>query len=72
MLSIRDMIKGHVLYEIGSGDNVSMWYDKWSQQGSLCDFISKRAIYEARSDDDMKISGMIRNGKWLWPEGWEV
>ena len=48
-----------------------MWYDKWSRQGPLCDFISKRAIYEARLDDGMKISGMIGNGKWIWPQGWE-
>ncbi|PWA64515.1 RNA-directed DNA polymerase, eukaryota, Reverse transcriptase zinc-binding domain protein [Artemisia annua] len=61
----------HVIYEIGSGDRISMWYDKWNQHGPLCDIISKRARYEARLDDNLKVSEMIVNRKWVWPDGWE-
>ncbi|GJW12295.1 hypothetical protein Tco_1578122 [Tanacetum coccineum] len=69
MLGIRDEIKDLVSYEIGSGQKISMWYDKWCPNGPLCDVISKTTMYEARVKDIINVAEMISNGEWLWPDG---
>ncbi|GJS37202.1 RNA-directed DNA polymerase, eukaryota, reverse transcriptase zinc-binding domain protein [Tanacetum coccineum] len=58
---IRDMIKDHIMYEIGKGDSVSVWYDKWSSNGRLRKFITQRNIYDARLSMDAKIPEMIKD-----------
>ncbi|GKD28083.1 hypothetical protein Tco_1234297 [Tanacetum coccineum] len=69
-MSIRDKIKDHVLYEIGKGNSVSVWYDKWNSNGPFGKFISQRDIYDARLSLDAKISEMINENRWIWPNEW--
>ncbi|GJU60172.1 RNA-directed DNA polymerase, eukaryota, reverse transcriptase zinc-binding domain protein [Tanacetum coccineum] len=71
MLKIRDDIKNHVWYDIGDGRSISMWYDRWCMDGPLCSLISRRDIYDARLDDNAKVSDMISNNQWNWPNGWK-
>ncbi|GKB94306.1 RNA-directed DNA polymerase, eukaryota, reverse transcriptase zinc-binding domain protein [Tanacetum coccineum] len=57
MMGIRDIIKDDVTYEIGSGLNTSMWFDKWCPNGLMCDVILKRTLYEARIKDSVMVNG---------------
>nr|GEV25545.1 hypothetical protein [Tanacetum cinerariifolium] len=70
MLSVRDMIKDHVMYEIEKGNYVSVWYDKWKSNGPLGKFITQRNIYDARLPMDAKVSEMIKDNRWAWPNDW--
>nr|XP_043625440.1 uncharacterized protein LOC122596860 [Erigeron canadensis] len=70
MLDIRDMIRGHVRYVIGNGRKISIWYDKWYEDGPLYEKITRRDVYNARLGDDFKIADMFRGGNWMWPVDW--
>nr|GEU49423.1 hypothetical protein [Tanacetum cinerariifolium] len=43
----------------------------WCMDGPLCSLISRRDIYDARLDDNAKVSDMISNNQWNWPIGWK-
>nr|XP_043609703.1 uncharacterized protein LOC122581539 [Erigeron canadensis] len=47
-----------------------MWFDKWSVEGPLYEFISRRDLYDARLEDTLTVDKMILNGEWSWPDGW--
>ncbi|GJV55061.1 RNA-directed DNA polymerase, eukaryota, reverse transcriptase zinc-binding domain protein [Tanacetum coccineum] len=68
MLDIIDKFKPYVLYEVGNGHSISDWHDKWCDQGPLERFITYRDIYEARLDNEAKLTDVICNGNWIWPE----
>ncbi|GKE62850.1 RNA-directed DNA polymerase, eukaryota, reverse transcriptase zinc-binding domain protein [Tanacetum coccineum] len=68
---VKDRIRDHVWYEIGNGNNVSMWYDKWCIDGLLSSVISRRDIYDARLDDNARVVDMIRDNQWVWHDGWK-
>ncbi|GJZ70566.1 RNA-directed DNA polymerase, eukaryota, reverse transcriptase zinc-binding domain protein [Tanacetum coccineum] len=67
MLKTRDTVKEYVWYKIGNGENTSVFYDKWCEDGPLSDFINKRAIYDARVQDSVVITDMIDGDIWKWP-----
>ncbi|GJT52972.1 RNA-directed DNA polymerase, eukaryota, reverse transcriptase zinc-binding domain protein [Tanacetum coccineum] len=54
----------------GNGKSMSMWYDKWSLNGPVGDFISQRHIYDARLSMDAKVNDMIEDNHWIWPDEW--
>ncbi|GKA96244.1 RNA-directed DNA polymerase, eukaryota, reverse transcriptase zinc-binding domain protein [Tanacetum coccineum] len=54
MLLIRDKIKPFVSYKIGNGKVISPWHDKWCSIGPLDRFFSKRDIYEASLNEQIK------------------
>nr|XP_043633309.1 uncharacterized protein LOC122604480 [Erigeron canadensis] len=72
MIEVRDMIKNHVRYVIGNGKHISIWYDKWCEQGPLCEYITRRTIFDARLEDSMKVADMFNEGKWNWPSEWMI
>ncbi|GJZ93434.1 RNA-directed DNA polymerase, eukaryota, reverse transcriptase zinc-binding domain protein [Tanacetum coccineum] len=70
MMNIRDKIKNHVMYEIGNGNTISVWYDRWNPIGPIGDFISQRELYDARLPISAKISDVISGNQWKWPSDW--
>ncbi|GJY35773.1 RNA-directed DNA polymerase, eukaryota, reverse transcriptase zinc-binding domain protein [Tanacetum coccineum] len=50
--------------------NVSMWFDNWSEIGPLFQYITYRDIYDERLDRGLKVSDMIDNSGWMWPNDW--
>ncbi|GJV04520.1 ribonuclease H-like domain-containing protein [Tanacetum coccineum] len=54
---------------IGNSQKISVFYDKWCSNGPLCEFISKRAIYDARIKDDVVIADMMIDNNSQWPDG---
>ncbi|GJT98779.1 RNA-directed DNA polymerase, eukaryota, reverse transcriptase zinc-binding domain protein [Tanacetum coccineum] len=70
LLSIKDQIKDRVAYKIGNGRNVSMWFDNWSDIGPLFQHITYRDLYDERLDRGLKVSDLIDNDGWKWPNDW--
>ncbi|GJR51613.1 RNA-directed DNA polymerase, eukaryota, reverse transcriptase zinc-binding domain protein [Tanacetum coccineum] len=72
MMHIRDKIKDHVLYEVGMGNKISIWYDKWNSFGTIGDVISQRDLYDARLPMDARVSDLISDNMWKWPSEWQA
>lgn len=58
-----------MMVKLGDGEKTSMWFDNWSNIGSLHRFISCRDIYEANLSLHVIVTEMIHQGEWRWPEG---
>ncbi|GKA83227.1 RNA-directed DNA polymerase, eukaryota, reverse transcriptase zinc-binding domain protein, partial [Tanacetum coccineum] len=70
LLDIRDQIKDKVVYKFGNGANISVWFDNWSEIGSLFQYITYIDLYDERLNSVLKVSDMIGNSKWKWPSEW--
>ncbi|GKE15495.1 hypothetical protein Tco_1423072 [Tanacetum coccineum] len=66
LLGVRDKAKKRIKYKVGNGKNNYVWYDKWNDIGPLCQFISRRDIYDARFDNNAIVADMIVNNHWIW------
>ncbi|XP_062147964.1 uncharacterized protein LOC133856896 [Alnus glutinosa] len=53
--------------EGGDGARTFLWYDNWHPDGHLIEKYGYRAIYDAGSNVDARVSYIIRNGDWFWP-----
>ncbi|KAJ9535399.1 hypothetical protein OSB04_un001489 [Centaurea solstitialis] len=67
MVRIRDAFRFQLVHKIGDGKSTSLWFDNWHPSGPLCYLISKRELYEARVDLNLKVSDIVCDGNWLWP-----
>ncbi|KAJ9535362.1 hypothetical protein OSB04_un001524 [Centaurea solstitialis] len=67
MVKIREGFRENLVHSIGNGRSVFLWFDNWHPLGPLCQFISKRDLYEAKVDVKLKISDIVCDGIWLWP-----
>ncbi|GJW36209.1 RNA-directed DNA polymerase, eukaryota, reverse transcriptase zinc-binding domain protein, partial [Tanacetum coccineum] len=70
MLDLRDKIKEFVLYKVGNGEKISIWHDKWCEQGPLINIVSYRSIYDARFKPNATVAELIEDGHWIWPNEW--
>ncbi|GJX43394.1 ribonuclease H-like domain-containing protein [Tanacetum coccineum] len=52
------------------GNTISIWYDKWSSNGTIRNFISQRNIYDARLPMDVTVTDVINKNRWIWPNEW--
>nr|GEV34136.1 RNA-directed DNA polymerase, eukaryota, reverse transcriptase zinc-binding domain protein [Tanacetum cinerariifolium] len=48
----------------------SLWYDNWLFLGRLSQFISKRDVFEDGLSLNCKVTDMVENGDWKWPDMW--
>lgn len=67
ILQIRYVLRNHIVTRISDGCSTSAWFDNWSFLGPLCQFISKRDIYEAGLSLECKVADLVRYGEWNWP-----
>ncbi|GJX07924.1 RNA-directed DNA polymerase, eukaryota, reverse transcriptase zinc-binding domain protein [Tanacetum coccineum] len=72
ILNLRSMIRNSVWKKIRNGRNTNMWFDKWCNEGPLCEMIPFRKIYEAMLDEKYNVADMIVNGEWAWPNDWKA
>ncbi|GKC56323.1 RNA-directed DNA polymerase, eukaryota, reverse transcriptase zinc-binding domain protein [Tanacetum coccineum] len=70
LLEIRDKMAKKMQFEVGNGENTSMWYDKWHDSGLLIDKISNKDLYDARMPKMINIKDMINMGYLKWPSEW--
>nr|GEZ70209.1 hypothetical protein [Tanacetum cinerariifolium] len=52
--------------------NTSLWYDNWSSIGPLFEGRDYRSLYDARLKMDLKVSDLICNEEWKWPDDWHI
>ncbi|GKF24404.1 hypothetical protein Tco_0076726, partial [Tanacetum coccineum] len=52
--------------KIGNGRKVNFWQDKRHEKGPLSSIISRRHMYNARINSNVKVADMINNGQWKW------
>ncbi|GJV82644.1 RNA-directed DNA polymerase, eukaryota, reverse transcriptase zinc-binding domain protein [Tanacetum coccineum] len=72
MLKLRDKVKDHVIFQVGNGKVISAWYDKWCKLAPLTRVIPNKAIFDARMSGKDCLADIICEGKWAWPDEWEV
>ena len=70
LLSLRSELRPFVWSKVGSGAVVSVWFDKWSNVGPLCNFISPRQIKQAGYSLNATLANVIRDDNWTWPAAW--
>ncbi|GJW91789.1 RNA-directed DNA polymerase, eukaryota, reverse transcriptase zinc-binding domain protein [Tanacetum coccineum] len=70
ILSLRKDVRHFMFSKIGDGNRISVWYDNWSNIGTLDQVIKHRTLYDARSNARMTIKELVGQSNWEWPEGW--
>ncbi|GJU88114.1 hypothetical protein Tco_1300537 [Tanacetum coccineum] len=63
-------LKGRSLWEIGSGRDVSIWFDWWSDECPLIRYLSPRDISREGFTLQDTIADMVSNEGWRWPQAW--
>ncbi|GJU30445.1 RNA-directed DNA polymerase, eukaryota, reverse transcriptase zinc-binding domain protein [Tanacetum coccineum] len=70
LIERRELLRDHIVYRIGNGTEVSLWFDNWSTFGPLIKHISKNDIFEAGLSLTCKIADIFVDGEWHWPDHW--
>ena len=70
ILSLRQNVEDHIMYNVGDGKTISAWYDRWSNQQALAKSISRRVIHLAGFSDQSKLCDIINDNRWKWPDEW--
>jgi hypothetical protein len=66
ILKMRGIAKRILKFEVGTRENIFLWFDCWHPDGILIDVFGHRAIYDAQSNLRAKLSSVILNGDWYW------
>ncbi|XP_071687999.1 uncharacterized protein [Rutidosis leptorrhynchoides] len=72
LLNCRDIIRKHMVYNIGDGAKALAWFDKWNNIGPLTDIISWRDINAAGFYRYARVKDLILDKSWKWPHNWHV
>ncbi|GKB95035.1 hypothetical protein Tco_0981172, partial [Tanacetum coccineum] len=70
ILSQRDIIRDFVRTKVGNGRSCNIWFDYWQDRGPLSRFIDQRTIVLTGLSLNTKISHLICNSSWTWPNEW--
>nr|GEU36621.1 RNA-directed DNA polymerase, eukaryota, reverse transcriptase zinc-binding domain protein [Tanacetum cinerariifolium] len=62
ILNLRSKIRSNVWKQIGDGKSTNVWFDKWCNEGPLCEKITFRNRYEARMAEHLTVYDMMENG----------
>ncbi len=54
-----------ISYEVGDGNNIFLWHNKWHPNGVLLEQYEHRIIYD-RSTFNAKVSSVLRKKEWVW------
>ncbi|GKC25347.1 RNA-directed DNA polymerase, eukaryota, reverse transcriptase zinc-binding domain protein [Tanacetum coccineum] len=72
ILSLRNMVKDHIRHKISNGRNILAWYDRWNDNQTLSNYISKREVCLAGFNDQSKLCDIVDGNRWKWPDDWMV
>ena len=65
LLKSRIEARKLISYEVGDGNNIFLWHNKWHPNGVLLEEYGHRIIYD-RSTFNAKVSSVLRNKEWVW------
>jgi hypothetical protein len=66
ILKLRDIAKKLLRFEVGNGKNIHLWMDFWHPAGILLEKYGFRAVYDAQSSVEARLSSVIHDGEWVW------
>lgn len=66
MLKMRDTVRKFIMFEVGDGKDIHLWLDNWHPVGVLLEKYGYRAVYDAHSNLDARLSTVLKNGNWNW------
>jgi hypothetical protein len=66
LLKLRDIAKKFLRFEVGDGKNIHLWMDFWHPDGILLEKYGFRAVYDAQSSVEARLSSVIHDGEWFW------
>jgi hypothetical protein len=66
LLKLRDIAKKFLRFEVGDGKNIHLWMDFWHPAGILLEKYGFRAVYDAQSSVEARLSSVIHDGEWFW------
>ncbi|GKB28957.1 RNA-directed DNA polymerase, eukaryota, reverse transcriptase zinc-binding domain protein [Tanacetum coccineum] len=72
LMRIRDKIKPYVRFRIGDGKTISVWHDKWCDQGPLDKIVNNKDIYNVRMSNKTCLVDAIKDGRWKWADEWST
>ena len=72
ILQIRPLIRHFCWVRIGNGQNTSIWFDNWCNESPLFDRITPREINNLQLSMCSKVSDVVLNGEWNFPNNWET
>ncbi|XP_071694787.1 uncharacterized protein [Rutidosis leptorrhynchoides] len=67
LLSIHHLVRKFFFFEVGNGENISVWFDNWCENGPLSEVISRRSIHAAGFHPNDKLCDIWHNNAWTWP-----
>ncbi|GKC90097.1 hypothetical protein Tco_1150746 [Tanacetum coccineum] len=70
LLQLRDHVRPFFWKQIGSGRDVSIWFDWWSDECPLIRYLSPRDILREGFKLQDTIADMVSNEGWRWPQTW--
>lgn len=62
------MAKQFIVFKIGSGESIFLWFDLWHPNGVLLEKYGNRLIYNVGSHINVRLSSVIQDGNWFWLE----
>jgi hypothetical protein len=54
-------------FKVGTGHNISLWFDAWHPDGRLIDTYGFWAVYDSGLSLNACVSTVLHEGSWNWP-----
>jgi hypothetical protein len=67
LMHLREGAKKLLSFKVGSGHNISLWFDAWHPDGRLIDIYGFRAVYDSGLSLNACVSIVLHEGSWNWP-----
>jgi hypothetical protein len=67
LLKLRDVAKEFLIFKVGEGHSISLWFDNWHLVGRLLDTYGFCIVYDTGSNLDARVSSILIDGHWTWP-----
>jgi hypothetical protein len=67
LLKLIEVAKQLIRFKIGKESQVFLWCDNWHPEGCLLEKYRHRAMYDAGSNMEARVSSIIRDGECYWP-----
>lgn len=67
MKKLRSRARRKMLYLVGTGDSLSLWFDYWHPIGPLICKYGERKLVDSRLGRGAKVSTIVDGKDWKWP-----
>ena len=68
ILKLREEARTFIKFEVGRSKKKNLWHDWWHPNGILYKKCGLRAIYDATSNFNAKVSSALQGKSWIWKD----